>query len=119
MHLWPYCQYAHLPCFLALNYISYRLDVPVQLRLDNGGYIKIDLPPPNQEHFHISTLGIVYACWRATPPDEMDIFAVLADEDAAWHIPNQGIIGDHNWDEEEVTSMLQLHSRRIPYPNRT
>ena len=49
MHLMPYCRYAHRPCFLQVGGRTCSLDTPAQLIIHNGEYLRVILPPPNED----------------------------------------------------------------------
>lgn len=82
MFLGRYCRYTEQYCFVFLNHRLWHQDTAEVRTLANGDYIRIEIPPPNQEHSTLDTRCVAVAhhqrisfeilhLFDALPPDQM------------------------------------------------
>ena len=119
MHLMPYCRYAHRPCFLQVGGRTCNLDAPAQLIIHDGEYLRVTLPPPNDEHEDTPTRCIAMACYQGLEPQFFSCFGFLVEEHNLWSMPNpsqvlvvDSQVTDTEDMEEDRIELLQRKAKR-------
>ena len=124
MHLLPYCRYNRRPCLLLLREQRINLDWEVSMQVMDGSYIRVVLPPPNEEDEATSTRRIAMACYQGIGQEFFEFFGDLVEEYNLWSMPNpsQVLVVDSPDDEpesaQEGVALLQLTSARTSYTSK-
>ena len=88
MYLIPYCQYAHLPCFLWQNGVYWSLEDEALHQIHNGDYLRVVVPPPNPGHSECHPRALARALHLGFHPDSLGMVENLMDDDQVQAMPN-------------------------------
>jgi len=121
MHLLPYCRYNRRPCLLLLRGLMIQLDFEMTMQITDGSYLRVILPPPNQEDEATSTRCIAMACYQGIGQDSFAFFGELVEEYNLWSMPNpsQVLVVDSPEDAPDDEQVSLIQSVRLPQAMRT
>ena len=106
MYVQSYCQYSILPCLVYHNHAIWRQDTHQHHRLQNGDYLRLEIPPPNDVHHNLDTRCIAVAMHQGHGLDMVELFdslplsqltsvpnpyQVMTDEDVPQLEPTEGV----------------------------
>ena len=114
MHLMPYCRYNRRPCLLLLRNQRILLDVEVAMQIDDGSYIRVVLPPPNEEDENTPTRCVAMACYQGIGQEFFAFFGDLVEEHNLWSMPNPSqvlVVDSPDEDPEEEQDRIELIQR--------
>jgi len=111
MFLARYCEYNQLPCIVYRNNHIWLQDSAIEIEIANGDYIRVEVPPPNEEQRDLDTRCVAVATHQGIDMEILHLLGGLT-EAQMQVVPNQFqvMLEQDILEEDSTMNLVQVKS---------